>query len=235
MNIKLFKPVTIMYKNLIPVAKTRFPWFHKNFSGISGWKQDFIKELEDKMAVDVNHRGTTKVLFKAFGCPVMLDSGKAEFWKLPKFIQSGSLIRAGWLYWAIEIIRSPVYYTPKKIITQYEFLSDENNLRITLQEGMRSGDTELVMDAMDIMLKLDYSHFRIQFRVISKSGDRIQYIVTYPRTRLIIESVNGIQNQVLAAKYHHMLSTGELENRTRNLLHKDDMTLEQLDWLGEDD
>jgi len=73
---RLFKPTTIYYRNIIPVAKTRFPWFHKNFSGISGWKQDLIKELEDKFEVEQEQRGTLKVLFKAFGFPVMLDSDR---------------------------------------------------------------------------------------------------------------------------------------------------------------
>jgi len=98
---------------------------------------------------------------------------------------------------------------------------------------MRTHETKMIMDAMDIMLKLDYSNFRIQFRVISKSGDKIKYTVTYPGTRVVIESVNGIRNQVLAAKYHHILSTGNLDDRKRDQLHKDDMTQKQLEWIME--
>lgn len=228
-----FKPVTIYYRKIIPVSKTRFPWFHINFSGIPGWKQGFIEELEDKIEVNEEDRGTLKVLFKAFGSVVMLDSDKTEFWLFPKLITTP--IRFGWLYWAIVIAKGPIYYVPEPVIAQYKLLADNDNLCIIFKQGMNTGNLEMVMDAMDIMLKLDYS-IRIQFRVVSKSGDRIKYTVTYPNTRrIVIESVNGISNQVLAAKYHHILSTGDLDDRKRNLLYKDNMTPEQLEWLAEVD
>lgn len=230
-----FRPATIYYRKIIPVAKTRTPWIHKNFSGIPGWKQDFIRELENSSEMDQEDRGTTKVLFKAFGYPVILDSSRKELWQLPRFIYSESSIKVGWLYWAIAIHRSKLYHIPRKIKEDYEFLSDQDNLYTILKEGMRTANPELIMDAMDTMLKLDSSNFRIQFRVISKSGDRIKYTVTYPKTRVIIESVNGIRNQVLAAKYHHILSSGDLDDRRRDLLHKDGMTPEQLEWLAEVD
>lgn len=234
MQFRLFKPVKILYKGIIPVTTTRFPWLHKNFSGVPGWKQNVIKELEDKFEVEQEQHGNLKTLFKAFGYLVMLDSDKAEFWKLPKLTCSALSIRAGWLYWAIAIMRTKVYYIPRHIREEYEFLSDENKntLFLILRESMNTGNSEMLMDAMDIMLKLGYINFRINLRVVSKSGDRIKYTVTYPKTRVIIESVNGIQNQVLCAKYHHMLSAGDLEDRKRGLLHKDDMTPEQLEWLG---
>lgn len=66
-------------------------------------------------------------------------------------------------------------------------------------------------------------------------SNRIKYSMTYPGNWVIIESVNGIRNQVLAAKYHHILSTGSLDDIKRNLLHKDDMTQYQLEWLEQDD
>jgi hypothetical protein len=230
-----FRKATIYYKDIVPVAKTSFPWLHKNFSGIPGWKQDLTNELEKKYGIEEECQGSLKVLFKAFGRPVILDSCRAALWRLPKFSYSGSSITFGWLYWAISIPRYNLYYIPDKVIEKYEFLSNEGTLRTLLAEGMRRGNPELIMDAMDIMLKLDYSNFRIQFRVISTSGDRIQYAVTYPKTRVIIESVNGIRNQVLAAKYHYILSSGDLDDRKRNLLHKDNMTPVQLEWLGEED
>ncbi|MBC2746216.1 MAG: hypothetical protein HF975_04270 [ANME-2 cluster archaeon] len=231
---KPFRVATIEYKNIIPVAKTRFPWFHRNFSGISGWKLNFIQELENNSKLNMD-KGTTKVLFKVFGYPVILDSSRKELWRLLRFINSTSSIRVGWLYWALAFVKFRVYYIPEPVKAQYKFLADSDNLRIILQQGMNTGNIEMIMDAMDIMLKLDYSNICIQSRVVSKSGDRIQYIVTYPKTRVIIESVNGIRNQVLAAKYHHILSTGDIEDKKRNLIHKDDMTPEQLEWLEEVD
>jgi hypothetical protein len=230
-----FRSATIYYNKIMPVARTRFPWLHKNFSGVPGWKQDFAKELEDKYEIEQECRGSLKVLFKVLGRPVILDNCRAELWRLPKFSYSASSISFGWLYWAIILPRYKLYYIPKQAIEKYEFLSNEGTLRTLLAEGMRRGNPELIMDAMDIMLKLNYSNFRIQFRVISRSGDRIQYAVTYPKTRVIIESVNGIQNQVLAARYHQLLSSGDLDDRKRNLLHKDNMTPVQLEWIGEED
>ena len=215
-----------LFKQLIPVAKTLFPWIHKNFSGIHGWKQDFIKEL-----VDEEHKGTLKILFKVFGRVIILDHGKAEFWRFPRIEYRSALIRAGWLYWAIVILRGQIYYTPKNIEETYEVISNEDNLYTMLREGMKTLNIEPIMDAMDIMLKHDYSSFRIQSNVISKSGDKIRYTITYPNVRVIIMSVNGMCNQVLAAKYHRILSSVDMDYLERNLLHKDDMTAEQLEWL----
>lgn len=235
MQFRPFKPVKILYKGIIPVTTTRLPWLHTNFSGVPGWKQDFIKKLEDKFEADQELRGTLKVLFKAFGRVVMLDSDRTEYWKIPKITYTLASVRAGWLYWAIIIIRGKIYYIPPEVEAEYKLLIDEDNLHTIIKMAMNSGDIEMLMDAMDIMLKLNYSNLRIQYRVISKSGDRIKYTVTYPRNQVIIESVNGIQNQVLAYTYHRILSTGGLDNRKCNLIHKDDMTPEQLEWLGEVD
>ena len=235
MIMKSFKQVTILYRDLIPVATTRFPWFHKNFSGIPGWKQEFIKDLEDKLDIKPEQKGTLKVLFKAFGRVIVLDSDHTEFWKYPKITCLETMVRAGWLYWALAISRYQIYYIPAEVKAKYMHISDEDNLHTILRQGMNTGNPEMVMGAMDIMLKFDYSNFRIQSRVISKSGDRIKYTITYPKIRVIIESVNSIPNQVLAAKYHHILSTGDMDDRKCNLLHKDDMTPEQLEWLEEVD
>lgn len=235
MQLRLFKPTTILYNGIIPLTTTRFPWLHKNFSGILGWKQGYIKELEDKSDVEPEHRGNLKVLFKAFGSVVMLDSDKSEFWKLPKITVSSISIRAGWLYWAIIILKGHIYYIPPEVEAEYKLLSDEDNLHTILKLGMNSGNPKMIMYAMDVMLKLNYSHFTIHINVVSKSGDSIKYRVSYPSNRVIIESVNGIQNQVLCAKYHHLLTSGDHPDRIRGLLHKDHMTSEQLEWLSEVD
>lgn len=210
-----------MYKDLIPVAKTRLPFrIHINFSGMPGWKQEFIKELEDKFSIEPEHRGTTKILFKAFGSVVILNS---------------KTIRFGLLYWAIAIIKGPIYWTPEQVKADYKIITSKNNLCNRVQHGLDTGNTEMVINALDIMLKLNYSNLQVQFRVISKSGDRIVYHTTYPVNRVIVESVNGMQNQVLAAKYHLILSSQDLEFKKRNLLHKDSMTPKQRAWIEEVD
>ena len=232
---KPFREATINYNKILPVAKTRIPWFHKNFSGIPGWKQEFIAELEDRMELDEDQKGSQRILFKAFGRIVMLDSGKAQLWRLPKFKVGACTIKFGWLYWAIEIIRGQIYFIPDQIKKDYEFMSNKEVLHTVLREGMSRNDSTLMKNAMDIMLKLDYDNFRIQTRTISRSGDRIQYTITYPRTRIVIESVNGMQNHVLSAKYQRIISSINMDELNRQLLHKDEMTPEQLDWLVEEE
>ena len=230
-----FRKSILYYGKIIPIKTTRFPWFHKNFSGLKGWKQDFIKTLEDKIQLEESQRGYTKVLFKAFGRVVMLDSGRAELWRYPKFTYSNISIRFGWLYWAIHILRGHIYFIPDDILEKYEFLSDEETLKKVIIAGMSENEPSLVIDAMDIMLRLDYEGFRMQLRVVSKTGDRIIYTVTYPKTRVTINSVNGMQNHVLAAKYHAILTSLDENTRTRTLLHKSKMTPKQLNWLTVED
>lgn len=230
MNIP-FRKTTIYYGKIIPIKHTRFPWFHKNFSGIKGWKQDFIKNIEDKLELEESQRGYTKVLFKAFGRVVLLDSARAELWRWPKFTCSDTSIRFGWLYWAFHILRGHIYFIPDDILEKHKFLSNEETLKKVIIAGMTEHEPSLVIDAMDIMLRLDYEGFRMQLRVVSKTGDRIIYTVTYPKTRVTINSVNGMQNHVLAARYHEILTSLDENTRTRTLLHKSKMTPEQLDWL----
>lgn len=230
-----FRKTTIYYEKIIPIKHTRFPWFHKNFSGIKGWKQDFIKKIEDRAELEESQRGFTKILFKAFGRVIMLDSGRAELWRYPRFTYSDVSIRFGWLYWAIHILRGHIYFIPDDIIEKQKFLSNPETLKLVIVAGMQDNEPSLVIDAMDIMLRLDYEGFRMQLRVVSKTGDRIIYTVTYPKTRVTINSVNGMQNQVLAAKYHAILTSLDENTRTRTLLHKSKMTQKQLNWLMVED
>jgi len=234
MNIP-FRMATIYYNKIIPVKETRFPWLHKNFSGLPGWKQGFIQKLEERAGLDEDERGHDKILFKAFGRLIMLDSSRAELWRMPKIKLSDTTFKVGWLYWAIVILRGQIYFIPQQVEDDYKFLSNPETLKRVIWIGMSENEPSLAMDAMDIMLKLDYSSFRIQFRVISKTGDRIQYTVTYPRVRVIVNSVNGMQNHVISAKYRQILSTENIEDRKHKLLHKDNMTPDQLEWLAEVD
>jgi len=230
-----FRKTTLYYNKIIPLINTRFPWLHKNFSGTPGWKQQFADKLEDKMELEESQRGFTKILFKAFGRVVILDSSREQLWRWPRFTCTDVSIRFGWLYWAIQILRGHIYFITDEIKEKYEFLSDEETLKKVIIAGMSEGEPTIVIDAMNIMLKLDYKGFRIQLRVVSKTGDRIIYTVTYPKTSVTINSVNGMQNHVLAAKYHKILTSLDETLREHTLLQKPEMTEAQLHWLMQDE
>ena len=122
------KRTTIFYRNKIPITTTRLPWLHKNFSGVRGWKQNFIKRLEDGVEFSPEERGKLKVLFKFFGRPIILDSNYIEFWATPKVRTSKNGIQFGWLYWAIIIIRARIYDVPDEIIEKYKDMTNEDIL-----------------------------------------------------------------------------------------------------------
>lgn len=225
----MFKRKTMLFKNLIPVARTRWPWLHKNFSGYPGWKGDFVKDLEAKLP---EIKGSLKILGKIFGRIIMLDKGKSEFWKYPKVRITNSYFEAGWLYWAISLLRGNTYYISQEIKKSYEILSDEETLQAVMIYNLKNGNSEYVLPAMDILLQLGWKGFILETRVVAKNGDRIEAKFTYPAKSCVIMSVNGMTNHVLAAKYHKILTGGEAIHE-QYLMNKEDMPPRLRAWVEE--
>jgi hypothetical protein len=100
--------ISPMPKNIINtdneiVAKTRWPWFHKNFSGPKGWK----KEYNDKLSQSgITH---TKTIGRFFGHVIMLNNGKNEFWLCPHYFSSNSQVWVGWFWCALIVVRLRTY------------------------------------------------------------------------------------------------------------------------------
>jgi len=229
----MFENTILLYKGLIPVAKTRWPWFHKQFSGYPGWKQDFINEFEEKMGLEKDQRGYLKVLFKFFGKIVILDGCRKEFWKYPRIYLTDTRFEVGWLYWAIDVFRGHIYYTSRQTIETYKKITDEDMLKEVLIAGLRTGDTETIINSMNMLLRLGWQKFTLEHRVVAKNGDRIEVSFTYPSNLVTIHSVNGIQNHVLAAHYHKIL-TGDEATKARYLELKENMPAKLRAWVEED-
>lgn len=100
------------------VARTRWPWWHHNFGGWSGWRMAFEKALRKD-----GHK-SVYILGRYFGHLVFLDTDKSEFWMWPRIetTQDMMSIRAGWMYWALCITKRPWYPNPKRYMVNFNDL-----------------------------------------------------------------------------------------------------------------
>jgi hypothetical protein len=100
--------ITLKPKNVVNtdneiVAKTHWPWYHKNFSGPKGWKKEYDNKLSQSGIT------YTKTIRRFFGHVIMINTGKSEFWYLPHYFTSKNQIWFGWLWWAFIIVRLRTY------------------------------------------------------------------------------------------------------------------------------
>lgn len=77
---------------------------------------------------------------------------------------------------------------------------------------------------------------KIYFRMVAVNGDRLRYHVNFATDNLVIDSVNGIKNHVLLAKYKEILESEEFyKNAWDFIKHHNDMSPEEYKWCMLDD
>lgn len=126
-----FKKTTIMYNNIIPVAETRWPWLHKNFSGIPRWKQELTEWMEDQAKIKPENRGNLKIIFKILGHPILVEYDPTFTCIFPKMFNETEYLAVGWLRWTIFYIKAKIYYVPQEVIDRYEYFT---NMTMTNQK-----------------------------------------------------------------------------------------------------
>lgn len=108
---------------------------------------------------------------------------------------------------------------------------DTEQITISLMHSIVIMDHEGVIRALQDLVDLRYSKILIYKRMISITGDRIKWKISYPDGKLTIESVNGIANHVLCAKYYEILSGIFDESKcSKHFKHANDMDPDEFAW-----
>jgi hypothetical protein len=114
---KLF-PIRQMVAEGRIVAKTRFPWYHRNFSGWSGWRLALAEGLRTR-----RHK-SLYILCRFLGRLVFIDADHSAFWKMPRIdtTDDGMSYRIGWMYWALCFTRGFWYPNPRRFMPGFSSL-----------------------------------------------------------------------------------------------------------------
>lgn len=100
------------------VAKTRFPWLHRMFSGWKGWRIIFEKALRKD-----GHK-SLYIVGRFFGHLIFIDASTTQIWLKPRIetTQDSLSIRIGWLYWALCITKRTWYPNPRRYMQGFKDL-----------------------------------------------------------------------------------------------------------------
>jgi len=108
---------------------------------------------------------------------------------------------------------------------------DLEQINRNLRHSFGIMDHEGVVGSLQDLVDFGLSCIMIYSRTISTTGDRIKWKVSYPGDRLAIESVNGIANHVLCAKYYDILSGISDESKySKHFKHANDMDPDEFAW-----
>ena len=108
---------------------------------------------------------------------------------------------------------------------------DLEQINRNLRHSFRIMDHEGIVGSLQDLVDFGLSCIMLYSRTISTTGDRIKWKLSYPGNRLTIESVNGIANHVLCAKYYDLFSRISDENECfKHLKHMNDMDPDEYKW-----